>query len=214
MGANYGPSLVATSEATKNGYSQILWLYGDEGYCTEAGTSNFFVVWKNKKTGRTELVTAPLDDKLILDGVTRASVIELAKERLSDELDVVERKHTILDLIEAGNEGRLVECFVAGTAVCGFQPPSAASELEADVTRSNKLLQFFICPVSLIHHRGRDVTFGMGTEKPDGSYPGGKYTNLVKGWLVDIMYGNVEHPWGIVIEEEKEEMTSVAGFPH
>lgn len=117
VGANYGPSLAATAEATKRGYSQILWLYGNEGYCTEAGASNLFVMVKNKETRRTELITAPLDDKLILDGITRRSVCELAREKLSEQIDIVERKYTISELLEAAEEGRLVEAFAAGTAV-------------------------------------------------------------------------------------------------
>jgi branched-chain amino acid aminotransferase len=117
VGANYGPSLLATSEAKTRGFHQILWLYGEEGLCTEAGASNFFVLWKNKDTGRTELVTAPLGDKIILDGVTRRSVLQLVRERCADEIDVVERKYTIDEVLEADAEGRLVESFASGTAV-------------------------------------------------------------------------------------------------
>ena len=119
VGANYGPSLLATNEAKERGFTQILWLYGKEGYCTEAGASNFFLVWKTPE-GKTQLITAPLDDKLILDGVTRRSVVQLAKERLADELEVVERKYTIDEVIQAHKEGRIVEAFAAGTAVSFF----------------------------------------------------------------------------------------------
>ena len=119
LGANYGPSLLATQEARAGGFGQILWLYGPEGYCTEAGASNFFVVWRAREAdgGRLQLVTAPLDDRLILDGVTRRSVVQLAKERLAEEVDVVERRYTIDEVVEASKEGRLVESFAAGTAV-------------------------------------------------------------------------------------------------
>lgn len=117
LGANYGPSLLATVEARSRGYGQILWLYGPEGYCTEAGASNFFVVWKCKETGRPQVVTAPLDDRLILDGVTRRSILQLVRERLGDEVDVVERRYTIDEVLEAESEGRLIESFAAGTAV-------------------------------------------------------------------------------------------------
>lgn len=117
VGANYGPSLLATCEARERGFHQILWLYGEEGLCTEAGASNFFVVWKNKETGKTELVTAPLGDKIILDGVTRRSVLQLVRERCAGDIEVVERKYTIDEVIEADSEGRLVECFASGTAV-------------------------------------------------------------------------------------------------
>lgn len=117
VGANYGPSLLATSEARSRGFGQVLWLYGPEGYCTEAGASNFFVVWKCKVTGKTQLATAPLDDRLILDGVTRRSLLQLARERLGDEIEVVERRYTIGEVLEATKEGRMVEAFAAGTAV-------------------------------------------------------------------------------------------------
>ncbi|WYZ42366.1 hypothetical protein EsH8_VI_000065 [Colletotrichum jinshuiense] len=172
IGANYGPSVLPLQEAVTQGFQQILWLYGEHGECTEAGGSNFFVVWK-RKDGRTELITAPLDDKIILDGITRKSCLELAKERLADELDIVERKYTISELIDADADGRLLECFVAGTA-------------------------WFISAVSQIRHRGRDVYPSMGL---DGN--GGEITNKIKGWLTDIMYGNVEHDWAEVVPENQ-----------
>ncbi|RDW86036.1 branched-chain-amino-acid aminotransferase-1 [Coleophoma crateriformis] len=122
VGANYGPSLLATQEARDRGFSQILWLYGREGYCTEAGASNFFIIWRTKasENGKLQLLTAPLDERLILDGVTRRSVIALVRERLTEELEIVERTYTIDEVIEAHNDGRLVEAFVSGTAVCTY----------------------------------------------------------------------------------------------
>ncbi|KAK8139106.1 Branched-chain-amino-acid aminotransferase [Apiospora sp. TS-2023a] len=173
VGANYGPSLLATQEARERGFGQILWLYGEEGYCTEAGASNFFVVWKDKATGKTQVVTAPLDDRLILDGVTRRSVLQLIRERLGDEVEVVERKYTIGEVMEADSEGRLLECFASGTA-------------------------YFVMPISLIHHRGQDLPFPMGK-----AGEGGPVTLKVKGWLKDIMYGGEQHPWGVVVPEEQ-----------
>lgn len=126
VGANYGPSLLATQEARSRGFGQILWLYGPEGYCTEAGASNFFVVWRPRdgahRNGKVQLVTAPLDDRLILDGVTRRSLVQLARERLADEVEVVERRYTISEVLEAEREGRLVEAFAAGTAVSSATP--------------------------------------------------------------------------------------------
>lgn len=116
LGANYGPSLMATQDARRRGFHQILWLYGEQGECTEAGASNFFLLWK-RKDGKTELITAPLDDKLILDGVTRRSCLDLAHERLGDDIIITERKYTIAEVIEADSEGRILEAFAAGTAV-------------------------------------------------------------------------------------------------
>jgi branched-chain amino acid aminotransferase len=32
----------------------------------------------------------------------------------------------------------------------------------------------------------------------------GYYASTFKKWLLDIKYGNVDHPWGVVIDEEEE----------
>jgi branched-chain amino acid aminotransferase len=129
VGANYGPSLIAQGEARDLGYDQILWLFGKEGYVTEAGASNFFVVWRTEE-GRLQLVTAPLHDGIILEGVTRASVLGLARERLTGNaqdglelVDVVERKFTMDEVMLASDEGRLVEAFGCGTAVSSVHDP-------------------------------------------------------------------------------------------
>lgn len=120
VGANYGPTLAASAEARSRGYDQILWLL--DGNVTEAGAANFFVVWRTREGGL-QLVTAPLDGKIILDGVTRRSVLELARQRLTtgntplEKVEVVEREYTMEEVAIASKEGRLVEAFAAGTAV-------------------------------------------------------------------------------------------------
>ncbi|EXJ77467.1 hypothetical protein A1O3_09693 [Capronia epimyces CBS 606.96] len=134
VGANYGPTLVAQGEARARGYDQILWLFGDECFVTEAGGSNFFVLWKTAQ-GRTELITAPLGDGVILEGVTRASVLDLVR-RTRPDVDVVERKFTMHEIVQAADQGRLIEAFGAGTA-------------------------FFISPCSDIHFRGVDVSLPL-----------------------------------------------------
>ena len=175
VGANYGPSLIAQAEARERGYDQVLWLLGSECLVTEAGASNFFIVWRTRE-GVLQLVTAPLDDKVILDGVTRRSVLELVRERLNTQwdgvkaLEVLERRYTMREVEEASEEGRLVEAFAAGTA-------------------------FFISAVGDIHFRGRDL------EVPLKEGEIGTYAMMLKGWLRDVMYGRVENDWGVVIEE-------------
>lgn len=85
MAASYAPGVVPQSEAAKEGYSQNLWLLGDEHILTEVrmsfrilsfiadnvkvGTMNLFVAFK-QPDGTIELVTPPLDD-VVLPGVTR-----------------------------------------------------------------------------------------------------------------------------------------------
>lgn len=134
---------MANSEAVSRGYHQVLWLLN--GKVTEAGASNFFVVWKTKE-GKTELVTAPLGDKIILDGITRRSILQLARERLADNkyglepVEIVERQFTMDDLAEAIAEGRVIEAFAAGTAVSIIRPSSAALEPPPDRSLSSSSL--------------------------------------------------------------------------
>jgi branched-chain amino acid aminotransferase len=180
LGANYGPSLVAQGEARARGFDQVLWLFGPEGVVTEAGASNFFVVWRTPE-GKLQLITAPLEERIILEGITRASILELARERLAkktssassegESVEVVERSFTMDEIVAAQKEGRLVEAFAAGTA-------------------------FFVAPVSTIHFRGQDL------EVPMSEGESGLYAKRIKQWLVDIMYGHVEHEWGVVVEEK------------
>ena len=190
VGANYGPTLAAGDAAKARGYDQVLWLFGPEARVTEAGASNFFVVWDIEgKEGEMhrELVTAPLTDRIILDGVTRRSVIELARERLDGEVEVVERKFTMEEVRRAVMEGRLVEAFATGTFV---------SQTSSKGGCPTDFAQAFISPVSEIHYRGTDlpIPLSKGTT--------GKYADLFKTWLKDIMYGSEEHPWAVIVDEE------------
>ncbi|KAJ9255803.1 hypothetical protein DTO207G8_2820 [Paecilomyces variotii] len=177
LGANYGPSLLAHGQAQSIGFDQVLWLFGPDRNVTEAGASNFFVVWKNKETGKIELVTPTLDSKLILPGVTRRSVLELARAKLTNAIDglapleVVEREITIQDIEEASKEGRIIESFVSGTA-------------------------YFITPVALIRNGDVDMEMKGASDSKAG------YADLIRTWLESIMFGREEHEWAFVIDEE------------
>ncbi|GLD74110.1 branched-chain-amino-acid aminotransferase, cytosolic-like isoform X1 [Lates japonicus] len=87
MGGNYGPTISVQNEAVKQGCQQVLWLYGEQEEITEVGTMNLFIYWTNDK-GERELVTPPLDG-IILPGVTRQSLLDLA--RTWGEFKVTER---------------------------------------------------------------------------------------------------------------------------
>lgn len=171
VGANYGPTLVAHSDAAERGYTQVLWLFGEECYVTEAGGSNFFVLWNDKQTGRKELVTAPLDDGIILEGITRASVLDVVRADFGHEVDVVEKKFTMYDILDAYKEGRLLEAFGSGTA-------------------------FFIASCVEIHFRGEDIALPMATGAVSG-----EFALHVKQKLNNIMYGRLKHDWAIEIDE-------------
>uniref|UniRef100_A0A8C2WC49 Branched-chain-amino-acid aminotransferase n=1 Tax=Cyclopterus lumpus TaxID=8103 RepID=A0A8C2WC49_CYCLU len=112
MGGNYGPTIAVQSEAVKRGCQQVLWLYGEQEEITEVGTMNLFIYWTNEK-GEKELFTPPLDG-IILPGVTRQSLLDLA--RTWGEFKVTERTMSMKELLGALDAGRILEVFGAGTA--------------------------------------------------------------------------------------------------
>ena len=95
------------------GYQQILWLFGPEHEITEVGTMNCFVLWRNEQ-GEMEMITAPLEDGTILPGVTRDSILHLARQW--GEFKVSEARFTMGQVCKALEEGRLLEVFGSGTA--------------------------------------------------------------------------------------------------
>ncbi|CAM9483370.1 unnamed protein product, partial [Chrysoparadoxa australica] len=114
LGANYAPTIMPAEEARKRtGCSQILWLHGPERHVTEGGAMNVFFVFE-ASDGTKELVTPPLSS-MILPGVTRQSILELAREWDEDGLTVSERELTMAEVKEAAREGKLSEVFCSGT---------------------------------------------------------------------------------------------------
>src|SRR6478609_9136112 len=105
---NYGGSMLATALARKQGYDQVLWTDAFEHkYLQEVGTMNVFFIIGN------QAVTPSLEDGTILAGVTRDSAITVLKEM---GLEVVERKISIDELMDAHKSGQLREVFGTGTA--------------------------------------------------------------------------------------------------
>lgn len=90
---------------------------------------NLFVHWINEN-GEKELLTPPLSRGDILPGVTRDSVLELAKEW--QEFHVSEANITMKQIQKAANENRLLEVFGSGTAAV-ISPVSAINYLGEDV---------------------------------------------------------------------------------
>ena len=104
---NYSAQFYPTKLANDRGFQQIIWT--DDATHTkleEAGTMNVF--FRINDT----LLTAPTSER-ILDGVTRKSLIELAKR---DGLNVEVRSVLVEELVNAAKDGSLKEIFGAGTA--------------------------------------------------------------------------------------------------
>ena len=140
--ANYVTSALAKHEAAEAGFVECIFLDAVERKYIEEGSScNVFFYLKSG-----ELVTPELGDT-ILPGITRASIIELARDK---KVKVSERR---LSIEEAMSEGK--ECFLAGTAA-GATPITELSwqdkkvvfndgktgELTADIRDTLKGIQY------------------------------------------------------------------------
>jgi len=167
-GGNYAMSIGPAREAAAKGYSQLLWLFGEDHQVTEVGTMNQFWVWRSPVDGERELVTAPLDGT-ILPGVTRDSIIRLAK---SWGIRVREEHYTITEVINAVKEGRMIEAFGAGTAA-------------------------IVSPVEAVGFEGVDYAIPLSPTNPEQK--AGDLTKKFADTLMDIQYGDVPHEWSVVV---------------
>ncbi|GFG01275.1 branched-chain-amino-acid aminotransferase, cytosolic [Aspergillus udagawae] len=177
IGANYGPTMPAQTDARENGCTSTLWLFGEDGQVTESGGSNFFVIWRREDDENVlELVTCSVTDRLILNGITRRSILELARERLSHTstgaaelpcLEVREGRFVIHDIFKAQKAGRLLEAFITGTS--------------ASVT-----------PVAGIKWKAEEITIPVNLLG---------FTSMFHKWLDNIIYGVESHDWAYIVPE-------------
>jgi len=105
---NYGGSMLAATEAKKQGYDQVLWTDSTEHkWLQEVGMMNVFFIINNVA------ITPDLTEGTILEGVTRSSVIKGLEEM---GIKVEERKINIDEVITAYKAGKVTEVFGTGTA--------------------------------------------------------------------------------------------------
>jgi branched-chain amino acid aminotransferase len=130
--ANYSASLATKTAAVADGFDEVLWLDAIEHrYVEELSGMNAFVV----RDG--ELVTPPISDT-ILEGITRASIIELAR---SIGLTVHEERIDAEGWCADARAGRVTEAFACGTAAV-------------------------IAPIGRLTTESGDCTMGDGTPGP------------------------------------------------
>jgi len=99
---NYVPGMLPSGLAKKGGYAEVIYLdAAEEKYIEEVGAANFFAVLNGK------IVTPELTGS-ILPGITRDSVLHLAKNKMG--LEVEERRISVDEALKAD------EVFCAGTA--------------------------------------------------------------------------------------------------
>lgn len=133
---NYAAGLLTRTEAQAAGYDEVLWLDGlERSRIEELSTMNLFLVWRD---GAEPRVTTPPCDGTIVRGLTRDSLLTLAK----DQGIAAAEEHTTIDAVRAGlRSGELAEVFACGTAGV-------------------------VVPVGRIGIGGEDMTVGDGGEGP------------------------------------------------
>jgi branched-chain amino acid aminotransferase len=128
---NYGGAFYPTQLAREQGFDQVLWTDAREHkYIDESGAMNVMFV-RNGKLLTPRLTTA------LLDGLTRASILTLARDQgiITEEIKI-----SIADLLEGFRDGSLTEAFGAGTAAV-------------------------VAPIAIINIHGTDYALPPVTEK-------------------------------------------------
>lgn len=127
---NYAASLYPAQKAKEAGYDQLIWTDSQEHkYIEESGTMNLMLRIGDR------IITPSIDTGSILAGITRDSILKIAKDW---GYQVEERRVSVKEIIDALKEGTLAEAFGAGTA--------------ATVT-----------PISSIHFEGTDYSLSDHT---------------------------------------------------
>ena len=104
---NYAGGMLPTAEAHAEGFDQLIWTDAkDHKYVEESGAANLMFVINGK-------IVTPEVRETILDGVTRDTVLELAR---SMGIEVEERRVLIQEVLDNIENGTLTEAFAVGTA--------------------------------------------------------------------------------------------------
>ena len=106
-GGNYAGALYPAKLAQEKGYHQLIWTDGKtHEFIEESGTMNIMFIVNDT------LITPPAGDT-ILHGITRDSIIQLAKDQ---GMSVEVRPVTVKEIIQSLEDGTMQEAFGAGTA--------------------------------------------------------------------------------------------------
>ncbi len=106
-GGNYGGAFYPTQRAKEEGFDQVIWTDAQSHtFLEEAGTMNIMLI-------KNHALITPVAGETILDGVTRDSLIHIARDR---GLEIRERPVCIRELTDAFLSGEKIEIFGCGTA--------------------------------------------------------------------------------------------------
>jgi len=106
-GGNYGAAFYPTHLARLQGFDQVIWTDGlTHEYIEESGAMNLMFIVDGK-------IITPALSGTILDGITRDSILNLAKKK---GIAVEERRISLTELTGWFDSGKKVEAYGAGTA--------------------------------------------------------------------------------------------------
>ena len=98
--ANYAASIFPATQAQKQGYHQLIWTDANEHkYIEECGTMNIMFVINGN------LITPSIERDTILPGITRASILQLAKKW---NMNIEERRISVDEVLAAIKNNSLV----------------------------------------------------------------------------------------------------------
>lgn len=191
IGGNYAPTILSQQRGSHLGCAQVLFVLQDGnpkgGVIGESGSMNVFFLIRQEDSQELELVTPPLDG-LVLPGVTRDTVLQLA--RSFGDLKVSERPLRFGEVERAAESGRLLEVFGTGTA-CMIQPVVGLVKQDSEI-----MIPF---DDGAAKHW---IAKPPGTASSPNSSVGEPFSlcgRLTRS-LLDIQYGHVESEWSVVID--------------
>ncbi|XP_021723731.1 branched-chain-amino-acid aminotransferase 2, chloroplastic-like [Chenopodium quinoa] len=150
---NYAPAMKPLAKAKNNGYSDVLYLDSSTGkYIEEVSACNIFMV-------KDKIISTPPTKGTILPGVTRKSMIEIAREQ---GFKVEERQIAVDELLEAD------EAFCTGTAVVVVPVGS--------ITYQGKRVEYGTTNTSSMYKKLSSIYVGIQNGQIEDK----------KGWIVEI----------------------------
>ena len=131
-GGNYAASLTAQMEGKHHGCQQVLFLDAEERrWLEEMGGMNVMMGFEDGT-----LLTPPLEGGTILHGITRDSLLTLARDA---GLTVKEERYALDQLFADAKSGRLREVFACGTAAVVSPIGAFKSKTDSCVINNNKV---------------------------------------------------------------------------
>lgn len=132
-GGNYAAAMEAQAIAARHGCDQVVFLDAQtHSYVEELGAMNIFFVFKDG------VIKTPSLEGTILRGITRASLLELARDY---GLRVEECRYSFAEWQQDAQSGQMIEAFACGTAAT-------------------------VAPIGKVRHKNGEFTIGAAQSEP------------------------------------------------